>query len=81
MSATRFRISSTSTSLIKASGTGQPFGWYEVECALDFCGSLTIVVTKGTVSLAFSGTGKGIHLGVAFGEFVIEKQSAKKMRK
>ena len=33
------------------------------------------VVTKGTVSLAFSGTGKGIDLGVAFGEFVIEKQS------
>jgi hypothetical protein len=39
------------------------------------------VVTKGTVSLAFSGTGKGIDLGVTFGEFVIEKQSAKKMRK
>lgn len=35
------------------------------------------VVTKGTVSLAFSGTGKGIDLGVTFGEFVIEK----KMRK
>jgi hypothetical protein len=39
------------------------------------------VVTKGTVSLAFAGTGKGIDLGVAFGEFVITKQSAKKMRK
>lgn len=39
------------------------------------------VVTKGTVSLAFSGTGKGIDLGVAFGEFVIEKRSAKKTRK
>ena len=39
------------------------------------------VVTKGTVSLAFSGTGKGIDLGVTFGEFVIEKRSAKKMRK
>jgi hypothetical protein len=32
------------------------------------------VVTKGTVSLAFSGTGKGIDLGVTFGEFVIEKR-------
>jgi hypothetical protein len=32
------------------------------------------VVTKGTVSLAFSGTGKGIDLGVTFGEFVIKKQ-------
>ena len=39
------------------------------------------VVTKGTVSLAFSGTGKGIDLGVTFGEFVIEKHSAKKTRK
>jgi hypothetical protein len=38
------------------------------------------VVTKGTVSLAFSGTGKGVDLGVAFGEFVISKQSAKKKR-
>jgi hypothetical protein len=32
------------------------------------------VVTKGTVSLAFSGTGKGIDLGVTFGKFVIMKQ-------
>jgi hypothetical protein len=36
------------------------------------------VVTKGTVSLAFSGTGKGIDLGLTFGAFVIEKQSAAK---
>ncbi len=35
------------------------------------------VVTKGTVSLAFSGTGKGIDLGVTFGKFVIRKQSTK----
>jgi hypothetical protein len=39
------------------------------------------VVTKGTVSLAFSGTGKGIDLGVTFGEFVISKQGAKAKRK
>ena len=39
------------------------------------------VVTKGTVSLAFSGTGKGIDLGITFGEFVITKQGAKKTRK
>ena len=36
------------------------------------------VVTKGTVSLAFSGTGKGIDLGLTFGEFVIEKQSSRR---
>jgi hypothetical protein len=39
------------------------------------------VVTKGTVSLAFSGTGHGIDVGVTFGQFVIEKQHAKKTRK
>jgi hypothetical protein len=38
------------------------------------------VVTKGTVSLAFSGTGKGIDLGLTFGEFVIAKKSAKKRK-
>ena len=35
------------------------------------------VVTKGNVSLAFSGTGQGIDLGVTFGEFVIQKHSTK----
>ena len=39
------------------------------------------VVTKGTVSLAFSDTGKGVDLGVRFGQFVAEKQSSKKTRK
>jgi len=39
------------------------------------------VVTQGTVSLAFSGTGQGVDLGVSFGKFVIAKQSAKKERK
>ena len=36
------------------------------------------VVTKGPVSLAFAGTGKGVDLGVAFGEFVIRKQIPRK---
>ena len=35
------------------------------------------VVTKGTVSLAFSGTGKGVDLGVTFGKFVIAKRGAR----
>ena len=39
------------------------------------------VVTKGTVSLAFAGTGKGVDLGVTFGKLVIKKQSAKKTGK
>ena len=34
------------------------------------------VVTKGTISLALSGKGQGIELGVSFGEFVIEKAGA-----
>ena len=36
------------------------------------------VVTKGTVSLAFSGTGKGIDLGVTFGEFVIRSRAPRR---
>ena len=32
------------------------------------------VVTKGSVSLALSGKGEGIDLGVGFGKFVIEKK-------
>lgn len=36
------------------------------------------VLTKGTVSLAFSGTGKGVDLGLTFGEFDIEKSVTKK---
>lgn len=38
-------------------------------------------MTKGTVSLAISGTGKGIDLGVTFGKFVIQQQRAKRHRK
>lgn len=34
------------------------------------------VVTKGTVSLAFSGKGHGINLGFAFGRFTIDRASA-----
>ena len=34
------------------------------------------VVTKGTVSLALSGLGEGVNLGVSFGKFVIEKAHA-----
>ena len=36
------------------------------------------VVTKGEISLAFSGTGKGVDVGIAFGSFKIEKVGAKK---
>jgi hypothetical protein len=36
------------------------------------------VLTKGTVSLAFSGTGKGVDLGLTFGQFDIEKSLTKK---
>ena len=32
------------------------------------------VVTKGTVSLALSGTGKGVDLGIAFGKFTIRRR-------
>ena len=32
------------------------------------------VLTKGIVSLALSGKGEGIDLGVGFGKFVIERK-------
>ena len=35
------------------------------------------VVTKGPVSLALSGTGKGVELGVAFGSFIITEAGGK----
>jgi hypothetical protein len=38
-------------------------------------------LTKGTVSLALSGTGKGFDVGVDFGKFTIEKSGAKKKNK
>lgn len=38
------------------------------------------VVTKGTVSLALSGKGQGIELGVSFGEFVIEKAGSERKK-
>ena len=34
------------------------------------------VVTKGSVSLALSGMGEGVNLGVSFGKFVIKKAHA-----
>ncbi|HUI27477.1 MAG TPA: hypothetical protein VL403_15450 [Candidatus Kryptonia bacterium] len=34
------------------------------------------VVTKGSVSLALSGTGQGVDLGVAFGKFTIRRRRA-----
>ncbi len=39
------------------------------------------VLTKGEVSLALAGTGKGVDLGIAFGKFTIKPSGAKKMMK
>ena len=38
------------------------------------------VVTKGPVSIALSGTGKGMELGLSFGEFVIERAQENKSK-
>ena len=35
-------------------------------------------MTKGPVSLALAGKGRGVDLGIAFGAFIIEKKGAKK---
>lgn len=39
------------------------------------------VVTKGTVSLALAGKGRGIDLGVAFGKFTIAPVAARRHRR
>jgi len=67
----------------EVSGISELFGKYasaEAHAGAVDSGSAQ-VVTKGTESLAFSGTGKGIDLGVTFGEFVITEQRGKKSRK
>ena len=38
------------------------------------------VLTKGPVSIALSGTGQGMDLGLSFGKFVIEKAQGKKSK-
>ena len=76
--------------IVKGSGTfsevadiSELFGSYASAEAHAGAGgsSAAQVVTKGTVSLAFSGTGKGIDLGVTFGQFVIQKHGTKRHRK
>ena len=58
----------------------QVFGKYASAEASAGAGSAAAarVVTKGPVSISFAGTGKGMDLGVSFGEFVIEKAQEKK---
>lgn len=66
----------------EVSNIDELFGKYaSVEAHAGMVGSSAAqVVTKGTTSLAFSGTGKGIDLGLTFGQFDIEKQSAPRRR-
>ena len=77
------KIVNGSGTFSEVGGISELFGSYASAEAHAGAGgsSAAQVVTKGTVSLAFSGTGKGIDLGVTFGEFVIAKQSATKKRK
>jgi hypothetical protein len=57
------------------SDIGDLFGTYATAEAHAGAGDSSVVrvVTKGDVSLALSGTGKGIDLGVSFGKFEIEE--------
>jgi len=59
----------------EVAGIDQTFGTYASAEASAAAGKAAMaqVVTKGPVSLALSGKGTGVDLGVAFGEFVIEK--------
>jgi hypothetical protein len=77
------KITNGSGTFSEVADIGELFGTYASADVHAGAGgsSAAQVVTKGTVSLAFSGTGKGIDLGVTFGEFVIEKHSVKKKGK
>lgn len=64
----------------EVAGIEQIFGKYASAEASAGAGKAAMaqVVTKGPVSLALSGKGTGVDLGIAFGEFVIEKQGSGK---
>ncbi len=83
LTAGKSKIDNGSGTFSEVNDISELFGGYaSAEAHAGMVGSSAAqVVTKGTVSLAFAGTGKGIDLGVTFGEFVIEKRSAKKTRK
>lgn len=76
LTAGRSKIVNGSGTFSEVADVAELFGSYaSAEVHAGVVGSSAAqVVTKGTVSLAFSGTGKGIDLGVAFGQFVIAKR-------
>jgi hypothetical protein len=80
LTAGKSKIVDGSGTFSEISDINELFGKYAaVEVHAGVVGSSAAqVVTKGTVSLAFSGTGKGVDLGLTFGEFDIQKSGAKK---
>ena len=80
LTAGKSKIVDGSGTFSEISDINELFGKYAaVEVHAGVVGSSAAqVVTKGTVSLAFSGTGKGVDLGLTFGEFDIQKSAAKK---
>jgi hypothetical protein len=82
LTAGKSKIIDGSGSFSEVSDISEVFGKYaaaEVHAGV-VDSSAAQVVTKGTVSLAFSGTGKGVDLGVTFGEFVIQKEGPPRKR-
>jgi hypothetical protein len=77
LTAGKSKIVDGSGTFSEVADIGELFGSYaSAEAHAGMGGSSAAqVVTKGTVSLAFSGTGQGIDLGVTFGEFIIAKQT------
>ena len=76
LTAGKSKISDGSGTFSEVGDIGELFGSYasaDVHAGM-VDSSAAQVVTKGTVSLAFSGTGKGVDLGVTFGKFVIERR-------
>jgi len=83
LTAGKSKIVNGSGTFSEVADIGELYGTYaSAEAHAGMVGSSSAqVVTKGNVSLAFSGTGKGVDLGVTFGEFVIAKQGARRTRK
>jgi len=80
LTAGKSKISNGRGTFSDVADIGELFGSYASAQAHAGMGesSSAQVVTKGTVSLAFAGTGSGIDLGVTFGNFIITQRAAKK---
>ncbi|MGN2248815.1 hypothetical protein ACFWZ1_01915 [Frateuria sp. GZRe14] len=75
LTAGKFRVTEGKGEISKVSGIAEVFGDY-VQAGAEagvVKSAQAQVLTKGTTSLALSGTGQGINLGVSVGKFTISR--------